>query len=101
MINDTLANKANKLEKYLNQHGLKVSLINRLKSIHGPEDDIIEIHLEGLPNRLNLLASDKYPGKFELVGLQKMYNNLDIDGDFLHKMEDVKVIGVILPEFPG
>lgn len=65
-LDDSLAKTANLLSKYLIAKGFKVNA-RRMKSIHGPDDDIIEIDL-GFKRGIRLFASDTQ-GRFDLEGI--------------------------------
>ncbi len=64
---DSLAKTANLLKEYLVTKGFKVNA-KRMKSIHGPDDDIIEIDL-GFKRNIRLFASEE-PGRFDLEGVE-------------------------------
>ncbi|MEY3334453.1 MAG: hypothetical protein RLZZ176_2756 [Cyanobacteriota bacterium] len=95
---DALANKAKKLEKYLSNKGIKVILLNRLKSIHGPDDDIIELDIEKT-SHLRLLASDHNPGKFELIGIARLIERNQLTGNFWNLLDGLDK-NILLPECP-
>ena len=86
---DTLAKKADELAEYLNQMGLKVYLLNRLKSIHGPEDDIMEFDLNMTCN-LRLLADDDNPGSFILLNVQRLDKG-DLPGGVWDNLNDLGI----------
>lgn len=94
---DALANKANELERYLVQMGVKVQLLNRLKSIHGSYDDIIEIDID-LESHLRLLASDHNPGKFELIGVSRLVEKKQLASTVWQALEGLSRIDILLPE---
>lgn len=97
---DKLEQKTSELKAFFEKKGIKIKGTARLKSIHGADDDIMQIDIN-LSSSLNLLAADNNPGKFELVGAEKLYRKLEIDGDFFHKIQGIEDLGIILPEFPA
>lgn len=97
--NDQLANKAFALEQYLSEKGIKVGLLNRLKSIHGSDDDIIELDINKTSN-LRLLASDHNPGKFELIGVSRLIERNQLASSVWQVLDGVNKIDILLPEYP-
>lgn len=63
---DALAIAGNLLSEYLITKGFNVNA-RRMKSIHGPDDDIIEIDL-GFKRDIRLFASETQ-GRFDLEGI--------------------------------
>lgn len=90
---DALANKANELKEYLERIGVEIQLLTRLKSIHGSDDDIIEIDIDKSAH-LRLLGDDDNPGQYILINIQRLIDKQELPENIWEQLVGLTEIGI-------